>query len=319
MKHISPVLVPVTAACMILTAAGATMAQDFLSPMGPVAQAQHDHLIRVVAITMIVVMPVFIGVPLLLLRYRRRAKRSAYRPNWEFSGPLELVLWGVPILIVGILSWHLWHSTRTLDPYRELGPDALRVQVVGLDWKWLFVFPDEGVAVTGELVLPEQRPVSMALTTDTVMQSFMVPALAGQIYAMPGMTTRLNMKASRVGEAIGLNTQFNGTGFVDQRFQTRIVTDDDWAAWVASARDDGAALDAASYGVLARQGDIAKARRDLGLPGDGPIRFVLKDPSLFERVVGRYHTGRPVPPEQQPGTDLYRPEAAVMGDELEHH
>lgn len=319
MKHAPLVLVSVIAACMFPGAAGQAMAQDFLSPMGPVAQAQHDHLIRVVAITMIVALPVFIGVPLLLLRYRRRAKRSAYRPNWEFSGPLELVLWGVPIVIVGVLSWQLWHSTRTLDPYREIGPGALRVQVIGLNWKWLFVFPDEGVAVTGELVLPENRPVSMVLTTDTVMQSFMVPALAGQIYAMPGMTTRLNMKATHVGDAIGLNMQFNGLGFVDQQFQARIVTDDDWAAWVASARDDGVALDAASYSVLAQQGNVAKARGDLALQGDGPIRFILKDPALFEQVVGRYHTGKPVPPDQQPGTDVYRPEAAVMGDALEHH
>ena len=141
-------------------------------------------------------------------------------------------MWGVPFLIVGVLSVMLWRSTVKLDPYEPLGTaaDTLHVEVIGLNWKWLFLYPDLGIATVDELAFPAGRPVSLKLTTDTVMQSFMVPALAGQIYAMPGMVTKLNFESDRPGSFLGMNTQYSGTGFHAQKFRAIAMTNEDFAA-----------------------------------------------------------------------------------------
>ena len=158
-------------ACLGATSAMAssTLQQSFLQPMGPVAEEQFSHLLRVVGITMIVILPVLVGVPLILWRYRYTKPRGDYTPEWEFSKKLEYALWGVPVLVVIVLASWLWYSTAKLDPYKTLGPEPLQVQAVGLDWKWLFIYPEEGVATVGELAVPVGRPVEITLTTDTVM------------------------------------------------------------------------------------------------------------------------------------------------------
>ena len=290
-------------AFLVLVASPA-WAQGFLTPMGPVAEDQRAHLIRVTALTMIAIVPVLIGVPLLLWRYRR-GRHAAYRPGFEFSAPLEIIMWGVPTAIIIVLGFWLWQSTHKLDPYRPLGPDPLQVQVIGLNWKWLFLYPDQGVASIGTLLIPQGRPVQLKLTTDTVMQSFMVPALAGQIYAMPGMVTDLNLMADAEGEATGRNTQFNGAGFADQSVTVRAVDDAGWQAWIAQAAD-APALDSATYAQLARPGSTADAASALGLPD---TRMRLSEPDLFQTVVHRYHDGQPLAPDQQPGAPGYQPEA----------
>ncbi len=194
------------------------MIDSFLEPAGPVASAQRAHLAVVVLVTMIAVLPVVVLVPVILWRYRYSNSKARYAPEWGRSGKLELVLWGVPFLIIAVLSVMLWRSTVKLDPYEPLGSAAetLRVEVIGLDWKWLFLYPDLGIATVNELAFPAGRPVALNLTTDTVMQSFMVPALAGQIYAMPGMITDLNLQADAEGVMLGANSQYNGEGFADQ-------------------------------------------------------------------------------------------------------
>lgn len=143
---------------------------------------------------------------------------------------------GVPILIICILGFWLWHHTVRFDPYKPLGDNPLQIQVVGLDWKWLFIYPEQGVASVGEMAIPVDRPVSLTLTTDTVMQSFMVSALAGQIYAMPGMETKLNLIADRPGTTLGQNTQYSGEGFAQQKFTVHALPEADWNAWVNEAQ-----------------------------------------------------------------------------------
>lgn len=286
----------------VVLATDRASAAGFLSPMGPVAAEQHTHLIRVTAITMIAVLPVLIGVPLILWRYRR-GRGAAYRPQFEYSRPLELAMWGGPILIVGALGYWLWQSTRQLDPYAPLGPHPVEVQVVGLDWKWLFLYPDQGVASIGTLAIPAGRPVQLKLTTDTVMQSFLVPSLAGQVYAMPGMVTTLNLKADAPGRADGANTQFNGIGFSGQTVTVRALSPADWNAWIEGARD-APVLDERAYAELARPGTQAAAKWALHLADD---RLRLADTMLFQRIVERYHQDTPVPPSEQPGAPAYRP------------
>ena len=206
------------------------VAESFLQPMGPVASAQLQHLEIVTLLTLIAVVPVLLATPWILWRYRRSKPSGKYRPNWESNRILECLMWGVPILVVFLMGVSLWKMTFRLDPYKELGKDPLQIKVIGLDWKWIFIYPDEGVALVDELVVPEGRAVELTLTTDTVMQSLQISAIVGQIYAMPAMTTKLNFLAAKQGEAQGMNTQFTGNGFWKQKFVVYSVSKEDYAA-----------------------------------------------------------------------------------------
>ncbi len=280
---------------------------SFMNPQGPIASVQKAHLIRATALILIAVIPVLVLVPLIVWRYRRRKESGAtYRPEWDFSPRLELIMWGVPVAIVAVLSYYLWIATHRLDPYAApFGDDpALRVQVVGLDWKWLFIYPDLGIATVGELGIPVERQVAMTLTTDTVMQSFLIPALAGQIYAMPGMTTQLHLSADRPGRMQGMNTQYNGRGFTKQKFQTLAMVASDFDAWIDDVRSNGIALDSATYGTLAMRTDRDEVQTALGtseMP-ENALYFTLAEPDLFHSILSRYHDDRALAPKDQPGT-----------------
>lgn len=296
----------------LLVAPQAAFAQEqlanFLTPLGSIAEAEMTHMLRVIMITMIAIVPVLIGVPLILWRYRRGRKGAAYRPEWTFSKPLEITMWGVPIAIICVAAYWLWHETYKYDPYKSLGDDSLEVQVIGLDWKWLFIYPEQGVASVGELVIPVDRPITLRLTTDTQMQSFIVPALAGQIYAMAGMETQLNFIADRPGSALGQNTQYTGNGFVDQKFIAKAVPDAEWESWIEKAQGAQLKLDADSYSILGERGSMTDARKQL-MPDqkEGPLLFSQASPNFFMHIMHRYHDGLPLSPSLQPGAPAYRP------------
>lgn len=297
---------------------------NILSPLGPIAELQRLELFWATMMILIAILPVLVGVPIIMWRYRRTNTKATYRPQWEFNTKLEILMWAGPTLIVVALSIWLAQATFRIDPYRDIDAEMaegleielqgppVRVEVIGLDWKWLFIYPDEGVASVGELVLPVGRPMTMRLTTDTVMQSFMAPGLAGQIYAMAGMVTELNLIADREGDAYLQNTQYNGIGFPAQRAPVRALADGDYETWLADALEDAPILDAETYGKLAQSGDLSKARADLGIEGDGPIHFELEGLGLFDRVVGRYMSSEPVEPEGQPGSPVYDAALAVL-------
>ncbi|NVO57749.1 cytochrome ubiquinol oxidase subunit II [Rhodobacteraceae bacterium B1Z28] len=312
-----PAPVPLLAAFAVLMVSAQTVGASgsFMDPQGPIAAIQKTHLLRATALILIAVIPVLVLVPLIALRYRRRKGGNAsYRPNWDFSGPLEFLMWGIPVVIVAILSFYLWKATYRLDPYTAaFGEEpALRVQVVGLDWKWLFIYPDLGIASVGELGIPIKQQVAMTLTTDTVMQSFMIPALAGQIYAMPGMTTKLHLVADKPEQMLGENTQYNGRGFTKQKFETLAMQPDAFNAWVEKVRSNGIVLDPATYQTLAMRTDRDEVQEALGtaqMP-DNALYFKLADGDLFRTVLHRYHSGKPVLLDQQPGTKAYGQEAS---------
>ncbi len=267
----------------------------FLDPQGPVAAAQRWHLFEVVLLVMIVVLPVLIATPLLAWRYRYGNKSARYAPKWDFSWPLEFVIWGVPAGIVAVLAVLLWHSTHALDPYDPLSPEArpLRVQVVGLDWKWLFIYPDEGIATVGELAFPADRTLALELTSDTVMQSFFVPALGSQIYAMAGMVTRLHLSAYGPGRFEGENTQYNGNGFQRQKFVARAMTPADFETWLQRVRTEGVALDDNAWRTLSEDSTTQQARSALpnsAMP-PGAIYFNALTPGLFDAIVQRFRHG----------------------------
>ncbi|WP_371348841.1 ubiquinol oxidase subunit II [Ancylobacter sp. IITR112] len=257
----------------------AASAAGFLEPAGPIAAGQIAHFGTISALMLIVIVPMFIALPLVLWRYRRGGKGS-YRPDWEFNWGLELLIWGVPVALVVALGTALWRQTIAGDPYRPLGPDPLVVEVVALDWKFLFLYPEQGVATLDLLALPEDRPVTLKLTSGTVMQSFIVPRLAGQIYAMAGMQTQLNLIADETGDFTGRNTQYNGLGFATQSFTTRVMTPDDFDAWAASAKTQAATLDARAYAALLPSSVVSE-----------PVIYGSFTPGLFDQIIASFAPG----------------------------
>ena len=224
------------------------------NPKGQVAIDERNLIILATGLMLIVVIPVIVMMFLFAYRYRATNKTAAYKPRWASSHKIEAVVWGVPLIIVIILGIVTWITTHALDPYRPLDSDVppVNVQVVATDWKWLFIYPDLGIATVNELALPVHTPVSLTITSDATMTSFFIPALGGQIYAMAGMQTRLHLIANETGEFRGIAANYNGPGFSDMHFSTLSTTPAEFEAWVAKVRSAPQALDRKTYDELAK-------------------------------------------------------------------
>lgn len=240
------------AAAHALTGCTFGSADDF-GAAGPVSGTIRELLITAASVMLIVVIPVYLLTIGFAWRYRASNRSARYAPDWAYSPRIDFVIWAVPTLIIVALGTLVWIYTHRLDPYRPLqgeGP-PLVIQAVAMDWKWLFIYPEHKVAAVNELVIPSGRPVTIALTSDTVMNAFFVPDLAGQIYAMAGMETRLNFRADRDGAYVGRNTQYSGAGFADQSFTLRAVPAQDYDDWIDLLRQSPRALDPEAYAALA--------------------------------------------------------------------
>jgi cytochrome o ubiquinol oxidase subunit 2 len=254
----------------------------FLAAAGPVAEHER-HLFLIVCIVMLFVIgPVILLTPLFAWHYRLANTKSAYRPRWSFSWTLEGLIWIPPSLIVVGLAFLLWRDTHALDPYKPIPSDlpSTEVQAIALDWKWLFIYPDQHIATVNELVFPADRPVHLKLTSGTVMQSLMLPRLAGQIYAMAGMTTQLNIAADRPGTYEGENTQFNGEGFQRQHFQVLALSSANYDQWLMRAKAQSATLDMKDYDRLAGRFTV-----------DHPEIYGSVAPDLFQSVLDKDKAG----------------------------
>ena len=253
-----------------------------LDPKGPIALAERDLLFTAVVLMLIVVIPVFVMAFLFAFRYRSGGN-ARYTPNWSYSVGIDAVVWLVPALIVIALGVLLWTNTHKLDPYKGIDPaiQPLDVQAVAQDWKWLFIYPEQQIATVNELVFPSQKPLSLKITSDTVMNSFVIPALGGQIYAMAGMQTRLHLLANAPGQFRGRNTQYSGAGFSDQHFEAFATSPEDFDAWVAKVRQSPEKLDSATYRALA-----APTR------GHPVTYYSAVEPNLFETIIAKYSHGR---------------------------
>jgi cytochrome o ubiquinol oxidase subunit 2 len=259
-----------------------TLRLGFLNAGGPVAGGER-HLFIIVSIVLIfVAAPVLLLTPLVAWRYRRSNANSVYRPKWELYWPLEGLIWIPPAVIVIGLAVLLWTYTRRYDPYRPLlSPlPTIEVQAIGFDWKWLFIYPDSGIATVNQLDIPVGQPVHIRLTSGTVMQSMLVPRLAGQIYAMAGMTTELNLAADFPGTFVGENTQFNGMGFQQQKFAVVSMPPEEFARWLARVRQSANPLDDAAYAKLFEKSAPT-----------GPIFYSSAPPNLFQDVLVRTRAG----------------------------
>jgi len=232
-----------------------------LNPSGDIASQQGRLIVISTILMLLIIVPVIALTVLFAWRYRKSNTAARYEPDWDHSTQLELVIWGAPLLIIIALGLLTWISTHTLDPYRKLSRlDAQRpipenvkpltVEVVALDWKWLFIYPEQGIATVNELAAPVDRPIEFKITASTVMNSFYIPALAGQIYAMPGMQTKLNAVINKPGEFEGFSANYSGAGFSDMRFKFHGVSDEDFDAWVKKVKSSGGALQRAQYIAL---------------------------------------------------------------------
>ncbi|MBV8465012.1 MAG: ubiquinol oxidase subunit II, partial [Burkholderiales bacterium] len=234
-----------------------------LHPFGDIA-AQQSHLVVVSTYLMLLIIVPVIALTLFFgWRYRESNKDARYDPEWHHSTQLELVIWGAPLVIIIALGLLTWINTHTLDPYRQLARidakrtvDAkvkpLEVDVVALDWKWLFIYPEQGIAMVNDLAAPVDRPIEFKITASNVMNSFYVPALAGQIYAMPGMETKLHAVINQAGDFDGFSANYSGAGFSNMRFKFHGMNNAQFDDWVKTAKQNGTALNAADYLELAK-------------------------------------------------------------------
>ena len=248
-----------------------------LDPKGPVGAAELTILTDSLAIMLAIVAPTIAAILAFAWWFRAGNKRARYRPDWEFSGQIELLVWSVPLMTIMLLGGVAWIGSHALDPARELPSDGppLEVQVASLDWKWLFIYPDRQVAAVNELVIPAGVPVRFTLTSASVMNAFFIPGLGSMLYSMNGMASELNLQADTPGTYQGRSTHYSGAGFSDMTFSVRAVPADEFAAWLdRTAGGSGPTLDAQSYAQLAEQSsDVA------------PFTYRAVHADLFHRIV----------------------------------
>jgi cytochrome o ubiquinol oxidase subunit 2 len=249
---------------------------NILDPQGPIGAADKTILIDSVAIMLAIVLPTIAAIFGFAFWFRSTNTRAHYWPDWEYSGRLELVVWSIPALTVILLSGVAWIGSHLLDPARpvEGTGSPVTIQVVSLDWKWLFIYPDQGIATVNALTVPVGAPLHFQLTSASVLNVFFIPQFGSMIYTMNGMVTRLELRADNEGTYQGLSAHFSGDGFPDMLFDVHVVSPLAFPGWVESTARSDQVLNADSYSKLARQ-SVEKNRPT----------YRLADPRLFEAIV----------------------------------
>ena len=285
----------VLAVLLILLAACHTAV---LSPAGPVGAADRIVLLDSLAIMLAIVVPTIVAILAFAYWFRASNTRARYLPEWAYSGRLELIVWSIPALVVFFLGGIAWISSHLLDPAEPLKSEAkpLEVQVVSLDWKWLFIYPQQNVASVNRMVVPAGVPLDLKITSASVFNVFFVPRLGTMIYAMYGMTTRLNLQADRPGVYPGLSAHFSGDGFPGMAFDVHAVPPEQFAQWAEATRALGPVLDEAAYRKLLRQSQDVS-----------PYNYRSVQTGLFEDIVEQR-----LPPGEGPKTA----QSAASGPEM---
>jgi len=276
MRHAALAVILISSALLLASC------QGVLDPQGPIAAAERLLLINSTAIMLVVVVPVIVATLAFAWWYRASNTHATRSLDESYESRVEFVTWSIPALTVILLGGVIWIGSHQLDPRAPIQgkSDPVRVDVVALDWKWLFIYPDHGVASVNQLVIPAGAPVEFRLTSATVMNSFFVPQLGSQIYAMGGMITHLHLLADNPGEYPGFSAMFSGDGFSDMRFVVKSVSPGDFNAWLAQARSTGSGLDDASYAELAKPSKAVP-----------PTTYHSADPKLFERILDQTTAG----------------------------
>jgi cytochrome o ubiquinol oxidase subunit 2 len=252
--------------------------RSVLDPKGPIAAQERTILLDSLTVMLIIVVPTILAALAFAWWFRASNTKARFRPDFVYSGRIELLVWSIPILTIAFLGGLIWIGSYQLDPHRPIASDQppLQIQVVSLDWKWLFIYPDQGVASLQQLVIPVGRPVRFSITSASVMNDFFVPQLGSQIYAMNGMVTELNLQADRAGDYQGLSAHFSGDGFPYMRFVARAVSAADFERWITAAKAQGPSLDAGAYAGLQRQ-----------TFGAAPLTYSQVQSGLFADIAAR--------------------------------
>jgi cytochrome o ubiquinol oxidase subunit 2 len=247
-----------------------------LDPQGLVGIAEKTILIDSLAIMLAIVVPTIAATLAVAWWFRSSNARATYLPDFEYSGRIELIVWSIPLLTVILLGGVAWIGSHDLDPAKPLAAETppLEIEGVSLDWKWLFIYPDQRVASVNQLVVPAGVPLHFSLTSGSVMTAFFIPQLGSMIYTMNGMRTQLNLRADAPGTFLGLASHYSGDGFSGMHFEVRALPPQEFAAWIGATRNAGPVLDAASYEALAQQSmNVA------------PFTFRAADPALFHEIL----------------------------------
>ena len=256
---------------------------EVLDSKGPIGVAE-SALIGTATFTMLlVVVPVILLTLIFAWRYRASNKNATYAPKWAHSTAIEVVVWAIPAVIILYLGMLTWRTSHELDPYKEIKVENVKpinVEVVALDWKWLFIYPDLGVASVNQLAFPVGTPVNFRITSDSVMNSFFIPQLGGQIYAMAGMQTKLHLLADHAGDYAGISANYSGAGFSDMKFRALAMSQAEFDAWVQKVKTAPEGLDMNVYAGVSRPSQKEAVRY-----------FSTVDPKLFNNIVGKYNNG----------------------------
>jgi cytochrome o ubiquinol oxidase subunit 2 len=274
--------------------------KSIFNPAGPIADAERIILLDSVAIMLAIGIPAIVGILAFAWWFRASNSKAKRLGDWSYSGRLELLVWSVPALMVLFLGGIAWVSSHNLDPARPIDSSVkpLEVQVVSLDWKWLFIYPEQGIASVNRLVVPAHVPVHLRLTSASVMNVFFVPRIASEIYTMNGMTTQLNLEADRPGTYPGLSAHFSGDGFSGMAFNLEAMPQAQFTAWTDNARKGGETLDDTGYRRLLKQSNNIK-----------PYTYRTVRSGLFDDIVGQK-----LPSGEGPKSKEARPEASVQGE-----
>jgi len=251
--------------------------EGILNPKGPIAFAELQILVNSLGIMLAIVIPTIFAIVAVAFWYRASNRKARYLPDFVYSGRLELLVWSIPAMTVMLVGSVAWVGAHDLDPRKPIPAvvEPVTVQVVSLDWKWLFIYPQLGIASVNHMVVPVGTPVNFELTSSGVMNSFFVPQLGSQIYTMSGMTTHLWLRADHAGRYPGFSANYSGEGFSGMRFTLDAVPADQFAKWLAMARGGGTVLDGAAYVNLAKPSSDVQ-----------PTTYRSVVPRLFENIVG---------------------------------
>jgi cytochrome o ubiquinol oxidase subunit 2 len=255
---------------------------DVLDPKGSIGVAEKSLIGTATFTMLIVVVPVILMTLWFAWRYRASNRRATYAPKWAHSTAIEVVIWTVPSIIILCLGVLTWKTTHELDPYKPIQSAAkpINVEVVALDWKWLFIYPDLGIASVNQLAFPVGTPVNFLITSDSVMNSFFIPQLGSQIYAMAGMQTQLHLVADEAGDYAGVSANFSGKGFSDMKFRALATNPEQFNAWVEKVKASSSRLDMNEYNTVAQPSEKE------------PVRYFSSvDSKLFHNIIAKYNNG----------------------------
>jgi cytochrome o ubiquinol oxidase subunit II len=283
----APIRFASLAILVITTGMLAGCSDSIFNPYGPIGAANSQILLNAVVIMLVIAVPTMIGLIVFAWWFRASNTRARYQPGFVYSGRIELIVWAIPLLVILFLGGVIWIGAHALDPFKpiETQEKPVEIQVVSLDWKWLFVYPELGIASVNDLVVPVKMPVHFSLTSASVMNMFFVPQLGSMVATMYGMVTQLWLQADQAGELYGLSAQFSGEGFAGMNFIVHAVPQDRFEQWVAATRQTGPTLDAQGYRALLQPSQNVK-----------PFTYSSIAANLFDDI-----TNQKFPPGPGPG------------------